>query len=168
MLWLNYRTQRKHLATQLWWVTAQLVFLICLGPINPLNGLLAVCSRWCAMYETVTMRVVSVNKKVDLKFIQVNILKNMARMTRRLYVLVMSHMHLRVNLHSAVAWMSRNSLLKTDMISKWHLSDCNGIRLHNHVVCKRTLNHLYKLAKWLNLTKWLSVHLRPKWLWVRI
>ena len=71
----------------------------------------------CNVWDSVTMTVVSVNKKVDLKFIQVNILKNRARMTRRLYVLVMSHMRLRVNLHSVVAWMSRNSLLKTDMIS---------------------------------------------------
>ena len=27
------------------------------------------------------------------------------------------------------------------------LSDCNGIRTHNHLVRKRTLNHLAKLAK---------------------
>ena len=29
-----------------------------------------------------------------------------------LYVLVMSHTHFRVNLHSIVAWISRNSLLE--------------------------------------------------------
>ena len=28
--------------------------------------------------------------------------------------------------------------------------DCNGIRTHNHLVCKRTLNHLARLVKWLN------------------
>ena len=27
--------------------------------------------------------------------------------------------------------------------------DCNGTRTHNHLVRKRTLNHLAKLAKWL-------------------
>ena len=27
------------------------------------------------------------------------------------------------------------------------LSDCNGTRTHNHLVRKRTLNHLAKLAK---------------------
>ena len=27
------------------------------------------------------------------------------------------------------------------------LSDCNGIRTHVHLVCKRTLNHLAKLDK---------------------
>ena len=48
-------------------------------------------------------REVSVDKKVDLKFIQVTLLKNIARMTRRLYVLVMSHARFRVNLHSVVA-----------------------------------------------------------------
>ena len=29
------------------------------------------------------------------------------------------------------------------------LSDSNRIRTHNHLVCKRTLNHLDKLPKWL-------------------
>ena len=32
----------------------------------------------------------------------------------------------------------------------WSLSDCNWTRSHNHLVCKRTLNHLAKLAKWLS------------------
>ena len=30
------------------------------------------------------------------------------------------------------------------------LSDCNGTRTHNHLVRKRTINHLAKLAKWLS------------------
>ena len=30
------------------------------------------------------------------------------------------------------------------------LSDCNGTRTHNHLVGKRILNHLAKLAKWLS------------------
>ena len=29
----------------------------------------------------------------------------------------------------------------------WSLSDCNWTRMHNHLVRKRTLNHLAKLAK---------------------
>ena len=32
----------------------------------------------------------------------------------------------------------------------WKLSNCNETRTHNHLVCKRTLNHLAKLTKWLN------------------
>ena len=44
----------------------------------------------------------------------------------------------------------------------WSLSDCNSTRTQNHLVCKRTLNHLAKLAKWL------SVRLRTKWFWVRV
>ena len=32
----------------------------------------------------------------------------------------------------------------------WSLSDCNGTRTHNHVVRKRTFNHLPKLANWLS------------------
>ena len=45
------------------------------------------------------------------------------------------------------------------------MTDSNGIRTHNHLVRKQTLNHLAKLA---SLTKWLSVRLRTKCLWVRI
>ena len=41
----------------------------------------------------------------------------------------------------------------------WRLSDSNGIRTHNHLVCKRTLTSLGKL---------LRISLRTKWLWVRI
>ena len=40
--------------------------------------------------------------------------------------------------------------------------DCNWIRTHNHLVHKRTLNHLAKLASLANLAslaKWLSVRL---------
>ena len=32
----------------------------------------------------------------------------------------------------------------------WSLSDCNWTRTHNHLVHKRTLNHLVKLVKWLS------------------
>ena len=32
----------------------------------------------------------------------------------------------------------------------WSLSDCNGTRTHNHLVLKRTVNNLAKLAKWLS------------------
>ena len=79
----------------------------------------------------------------------------------------------------------------------WSLSDCNWTRTHNHLVRKRTLNHLAKLVIFLNdwavlwvlicisiwvyvlvmprthftgnpHSIWLSVHLRTKWLWVRV
>ena len=40
------------------------------------------------------------------------------------------------------------------------LSDCNWTRTQNHLVLKRTLNHLAKLA---SLAKWLSFRLRTKW-----
>ena len=62
-----------------------------------------------------------------------------------LYVLIMSCMHFRVNPHSIVAWMSRNSLLKTGVKSEV-LSDCNRTQTHNHLLHKWTLDHLAKLA----------------------
>ena len=47
----------------------------------------------------------------------------------------------------------------------WSWSECNWTRTHNHLVDKRTPNHLAKLAK---LAKWLSVPLWTKWLWVPV
>ena len=51
-------------------------------------------------------------------------------------------------------------LLKYDFLTFSHyfsyfiacvcLSDCSGNRTHNHLVCKRTLNHLCKQAKWMS------------------
>ena len=46
-------------------------------------------------------------------------------MTDILYVLVMSRTRLRVNSHSIVAWMSRNSLLESDAKFKWLQLDSN-------------------------------------------
>ena len=59
-----------------------------------------------------------------------------------LYVLSMLRTCFRVNPNSVVAWMSRCDI--------WSLSDCNGARTNNHLVCKRTHNHLAELAKWLS------------------
>ena len=41
------------------------------------------------------------------------------------------------------------------------LSDCKWTRTHNHLVCKGTLNHLTKMAKWVScvLSIYLKVHL---------
>ena len=50
-----------------------------------------------------------------------------------LYVLIMSRTRFRVNPHSVVAWMSRNSLLEAGAKSEV-LSDCNWTRTHNHLV----------------------------------
>ena len=60
-------------------------------------------------------------------------------------VLVMWHTRFRVNPHSIVAWISRNSLLEARAKSE-SLSDCNWTRTQNHLVRKRTLNHLAKLC----------------------
>ena len=49
-----------------------------------------------------TTRDVPLVKKVDMKCMQVNVLKNIARMTRRLCVIIMSYTHFRVNLLSVV------------------------------------------------------------------
>ena len=45
------------------------------------------------------------------------------------------------------------------------VNHCNWARTHNHLVRKRTLNHLAKLKQ---LAKCLSVGLQTKWLWVRV
>ena len=76
----------------------------------------------------------------------------------------MSHTSFRMNLHSIVC-LNVKELLDGSRRHIWSLSDRNGIRTHNHLVRKRTLKHLVKLA---SLAKWSSVRLRTKWLWVGI
>ena len=49
----------------------------------------------------------------------------------------------------------------------WSLSDCNWTRTQNHLVHKRTLNHLAKWFVYEQMVRLLSVRLWTKWLWVR-
>ena len=84
--------------------------------------------------------------------------------TLELYVLVMSRTSFRVNPHSIVC-LNVKELLTRSRHLIWSLSDSNDIQTHNHIVHKRTLNHLAKLA---SLAKCLSVGLRTLCLWVRI
>ena len=78
-----------------------------------------------------------------------------------LYVIIISRTSFRVNLHTMVC-LNVKELLAQNRRHIWSLSYSNGIRTHNHLIRKRTHNHLTILAKWS------SVHLRTKWLWVRI
>ena len=59
----------------------------------------------------------------------------------------LSRTSFRVNPHSIV-YLNFKELLARNRRHIWSLSDSNDIRTHNHLVCKRTLNHLAKLAKW--------------------
>ena len=73
----------------------------------------------------------------------------------------MSRTSFRVNPHSLVC-LNVKELVARNRSPIWSLSDSNEIRTHNHLVRKRTLNHLASFAKWL------SVRLQTKWLSVRI
>ena len=43
------------------------------------------------------------------------------------------------------------------MFLSWHIRGCNRIRTHNFLLCKRTLTHLTKLAKWRSNCEYLPV-----------
>ena len=82
----------------------------------------------------------------------------------------MSRTSFRLNLHSMV-YLNVKELLARSRRHIWSLRDSNGIQTHNHLVRKRTLNHLPKLAFWFSIrlqTNWLWVRIRPVWLngWV--
>ena len=66
-----------------------------------------------------------------------------------LYVLIMSRTCFRVSPHFIVA-LNVKELLVRNRHEIWSLSNCNWTRTHNHLVHKRTLNHLAKLVKWLS------------------
>ena len=62
-----------------------------------------------------------------------------------LYVIIMSRTSFRVNLHSVVCMNIREPLARSRRYI-CRLIDSYGIRTNNHLVRKRTLNHLAKLA----------------------
>ena len=85
----------------------------------------------------------------------------MGKILPTLYVNIIPRTSFIVNLHSVVC-LNVRELITRSRRHVWSLSDSSGIRTHKHLVRKRTLNHLVKLAKWL------GVRLRTKRLWVRI
>ena len=66
-----------------------------------------------------------------------------------LYVTIMSRTSFRVNLHSKVC-LNVEELLAGNRRHIWSFSDSNEIRTHNHLVRKRTLNHLACWPVWPN------------------
>ena len=70
------------------------------------------------------------------------------------YVIIMPRTSFRVDPHSIVC-LNVKELLARSRCHIWSLSDSKVIRTHNHLVRKRTLNYLAKLAKWL----WVQVTL---------
>ena len=63
---------------------------------------------------------------------------------QRMYVFIMSRTRFRVNPH--YSWLNVKEFLTRSRHKIWTLSNCNWTRTHNHLVRKRTLNHLAKLA----------------------
>ena len=45
-------------------------------------------------------------------------------------------------------YLDVKELLAQNRRKFWKLSDCNWTRTRNHLVCKRTMNHLAELTKW--------------------
>ena len=79
------------------------------------------------------------------------ILENL--MYRRFYIFLNNN-NIIYNLHFGIRQQHSTSHVLiniTENIKKdlddGNISDCNGIRTHNHLIRKRTLNHLAKLAK---------------------
>ena len=69
-----------------------------------------------------------------------------------LYVLIISRTCFRVNPHSTLySCLNLKELLAQNRHEIWTLSDWNCSWTYNHLVRKRTLNHLAKLAKMIEL-----------------
>ena len=76
-------------------------------------------------------------------------LKLLSKKHFRQYVVVISRTSFRVNLDSLIC-LNIKELLGRSRHHIWSLIDSTGIRTHNHLVLKRTLNYLAKVAKWLS------------------
>ena len=68
------------------------------------------------------------------------------RSNLKIYVFYHVTYAFRLNLHSVVSWILRNSLLKTGAISE-KLSDCNGTRIHNPLIRKQTLSQIDQMVE---------------------
>ena len=111
--------------------------------------LLKVHQRFC-FYQLNFGRNITFTKSTFL------LVKNVFKIIRQLYkkvfwlaVIIMSRTSFRVNLHFIVC-LNIKELLAWSRHHIWSLSDSNRIRTYNHLFRKRTLNHLAKLAVWLN------------------
>ena len=60
--------------------------------------------------------------------------------------------HVRVSewIHTLYSCLNVKELLAQSRREIWSLTDCNWTWTHNHLLHKRTLNHLAKLGKWLS------------------
>ena len=70
-------------------------------------------------------------------------------MWRMMHVIIMLCTSFRENLYSMVC-LNVKELLARNRCHIWSLSNNSEIWTHNHLICKRTLNCLAKLAKWLS------------------
>ena len=80
-------------------------------------------------------------------------LQHLPRDTKILKILIVWS---RVNPHSK-SCLNIKELLAQNRRNTWSLSDCNGTRTHNHLVCERTLYYLVKLTNGL-LNGWVFVY----------
>ena len=143
---LYYWTRKKHFATQLWWATAWLIVMswafqstkwFFISPCGvrgmrfcgPESG---GCSEesWHEIYPgKPTQKCSKDDKEAVCSY----------------------HVTYPFSSESTLCrYLNAKEILARNGRDIWSLSDCNGIRIHNHLVCKVTLNHLVKLAKWLN------------------
>ena len=81
-------------------------------------------------------------------FLTTRFLDQFEKTNTLLYVIIMSRTSFRVNLHSIVC-QNVKELPARSRRYIWNLSNSNEIRTHNHLVRKRTLNHLAQLANFL-------------------
>ena len=90
------------------------------------------------------------------------ILKHLDRLPKwlRLWWLLFCTVHLTVSYYHLMwavwskstlfSWLNKKKLLDYNRPNICSLSYSNGIKTHNHLVCKRTLNYLAILVKWLS------------------
>ena len=94
-------------------------------------------------------------RKVIATFVEIGLLKGELNHTKSRFhfILIVYSYHVTYTFQiksTICSCLNVKKLLARNRREIWSLSDCNGTRTHNHLVLKRTLNHLAKLPKWLN------------------
>ena len=112
---------------------------------------------WCMIHYVLSYKVlVTLWRDISRCFLRMNVIcyNRLSNSNSKLTVCfyhVMCTFQIESTLYSC---LNVNEPLARNRRDIWNFSDWNGIRTHNHLAYKRTLNHLAKLAKL--LFKWLS------------
>ena len=146
----------EYLSVQCIWLDALILSHMCFR-VNPLYICLTV-TKFLLWNRCKVWSLSECNKTwTNNQFVCKQTLNDLAKLAKWLSCVVCSYLYdafdcMFLSCHLCISeWIHTIYLPECQIRHKiWSLSDCNKTETHNHLLRKRTLNHLAKLAKWLS------------------